>query len=89
MGNKRWVHSVLKRSTVEDLVSKDRKSLRVEVYDGSPHLQILLNDKGNVYFKTLGRVRKDIFKRLDLVPMDSQPGYVNVSWYKFKEVSNG
>lgn len=89
MGNKRWVHRVLKSSEIKKWIAVSRQSLRIEVYDGSPHLQIFLSDKGKRYFKTLGRVRNDIFKKYDLTLMETQSGYVNVVWYKFKEVQHG
>lgn len=74
---------------MNELIEKYKPALRVEIiHQSSPgyHLEINITGKG---FKTLGRVPKSIFRKYELVLMDNQAGYMNISWYKFKIEDNG
>lgn len=85
MGNTRWRYRIISNAEVDTIVSKHKKSLRVMSVDGSPHLEVLEKDiKGNLSFKTLGRLRKDIFTRYELVLMDQQSPAINIVYFKFK-----
>lgn len=85
MGNRKWNTKILAKDTVTEFCEKYRTSIRVEVYDGSPHLQVYQTNKaGKSEYVTIGRIRKSLYKTLDLELMIAQPGFVNVSWYKFK-----
>lgn len=78
MGNKRWNYKVLKNDRVYELLYSKRELLRIEVYDGSPHLKI---QDGNE-LKTLGRIRKNLFQELPTVLLENQKGYINVREYR-------
>ena len=85
MGNTRWRYRVLSKAEVDTIISQHKKSLRVTSIDSSPHLEVLEKDaKGNLAFKTLGRLRKDIFTRYELELMEEQSPAINVVYYKFK-----
>lgn len=85
MGNTRWSYRVLKVREADKLISENRRSLRVNVMDGTPHLEILLKDKaGKLYYKILGRLRKDAFQRHKLVLMEEQSPFINQVFYKFE-----
>lgn len=86
MGNPRWRYKIIPKSTVDKHVQKWRDSLYVEItHQSSPGYHLMLHtDNGE---KVLGRVSKKIFKWYELEKMEQQPGYVNLSWHKFKASS--
>ena len=85
----KWVYKVLPNAIVNEICEKHKTSIRIEVYDGSPHLQICRWTKsGAIEYLTVGRIRKSLYKKLDLRLMDKQPGFVNVAWYKFNTTNH-
>ena len=85
MGNTRWRYPVLSVAEADKIICESHKSLRVTLIDGAPHLELFLKDsKGKLFFKTLGRLRKDTFNRYDLELMEEQSPAINIVYYKFK-----
>lgn len=75
---------MLKMAEINDLILKYRKSLRIEVWKASKP-KFFLEIRQPSGMKTLGRIPKSVFKRPDVMPMDAQPGFINVAWYKFSQ----
>lgn len=89
---------MMNKKRLQELREKYPDSLFVEVIQMSVNL-IASNDnpleyrKGSLYYlcantpsgiKRIGRVSRNIFKWYSLVKMDSQPGFINNSWWKFE-----
>lgn len=74
---------LMKKSEIKEVVDKHWTSLYVENFLGSKHRHYLKakTEKGVI---DIGRVPYSIYRWFNLIPMDQQPGYINVSWFKFQ-----
>lgn len=77
----KWRYKVLKNQEAENLILNYKEGLRVEKYNGAPHLQL---KQPNGEYKTVGRIRKDLFKRLPFELAEEQSKFINISYWIIK-----
>lgn len=75
-------YKILTKEQITNYKSKYEGSLYIETYHASkPYHYLKVHTTGGGM--TLGRVSAKIFSWFELVMMNEQPPYINVSWKKF------